>query len=56
LEPDEQSLQTKENTLGKGDNNRKSTWHQFFAKYKKLGLIDALEEELDELNEEPLKY
>jgi hypothetical protein len=56
LEPDEQSLQTKENTLGKGDNNRKSTWQQFFAKYKKLGLIDALEEELDELNEEPLKY
>ena len=56
LEPDEQSLQTKENTLGKDDNNRKSTWHQFFAKYKKNGLIEVLEEELDELNEEPLKY
>ena len=56
LEPDEQSLQTKENTLGKNINS-KSTWQQFFLKYKtNIGLIDADEDELEELNLEPLKY
>jgi hypothetical protein len=56
LEPDEQSLQTKENTLGK-DINSKSTWQQFFLKYKtNIGLIETDEDELEELNLEPLKY
>ena len=55
LEPDEQPLQTKENTLGK-DINSKSTWQQFFLKYKNLGLIDTDEDELEELNSQPLKY
>ena len=56
LEPDEQPLFVKENVLKltKDDNSR--SWQQFFAKYKKNGLIDALDEELDALNEEPLKY
>lgn len=55
LEPDEQPLFVKENTLGK-NMNEKSTWHQFFAKYKKAGLIDTDKDELEELNSEPLKY
>ena len=54
-EPDEQPLFVKENTLGK-NMNEKSTWHQFFAKYKKAGLIDTDKDELEELNSEPLKY
>ena len=53
-DPDEQSQQTKDNALHIVDNA--SNWQQFFAKYKNLGLIDALEEELDALNEAPLKY
>ena len=56
LEPDEQSLQTKENALGK-DINCKNTWQQFFLKYKtNIGLIDTDEDELEELNSESLKY
>jgi hypothetical protein len=54
-EPDEQSLQTKENTLGKNVNS-KSTWQQFFTKYERGGLIETDEDELEELNSEPLKY
>jgi hypothetical protein len=55
-DPDEQPLFVKENALKltKSDNAR--TWQQFFAKYKKDGMINALDEELDALNEEPLKY
>lgn len=56
LEPDEQSLQTKENALGK-DIKCKNTWQQFFLKYKtNIGLIDTDEDELEELNSESLKY
>jgi hypothetical protein len=56
LEPDEQPLFVKENTLGK-DVNLKSTWQQFFTTYKKnIGLIETDEDELEELNMEPLKY
>ena len=53
-EPDEQSQQTKDNVLKQIA--EKCTWQQFFAQYKNLGLIDALDEELDALNEDPLKY
>ena len=55
-EPDEQPLQTKENALKLIKDDNASLWQHFFAKYKKSGLIDALDEELDALNEEPLKY
>jgi len=56
LEPDEQPLFVKENTLGK-DVNLKRTWQQFFTTYKKnIGLIETDEDELEELNMEPLKY
>ena len=56
LEPDEQPLFVKENTLGK-DINSKRTWQEFFSKYKKnIGLIETDEDELEELNSEPLKY
>jgi hypothetical protein len=54
-EPDEQSLFVKENTLGKNVNS-KSTWQQFFTKYERGGLIETNEDELEELNSEPLKY
>ena len=54
LEPDEQPLFVKENVLNLTKEN--TTWQQFFAKYKRNGLIDAYEEELDALNDEPLKY
>lgn len=54
-EPDEQPLFVKENTLGKNV-NEKSTWQQFFAKYKRDALIETDEDELEELNSEPLKY
>jgi hypothetical protein len=54
LDPDEQSILVKDNALKQSED--KSNWQQFFAKYKKDGLIDALDEELDALNEEPLKY
>ena len=54
LEPDEQSLIVKDNALKRSE--EKSNWQQFFAKYKRDGLIDALDEELDALNEMPLKY
>jgi hypothetical protein len=54
-EPDEQSLFVKENTLGKHINSKR-TWQQFFATYKRVGLIEADEDELEELNSEPLKY
>jgi len=56
LEPDEQPLQTKENALKITKDDNTSTWQHFFAKYKKNGVIDAQNEELDALNEEPLKY
>ena len=55
LEPDEQPLFVKENTLGK-EINSKCTWQQFFSKYKNVSLIDTDEDELEELNSEPLKY
>jgi hypothetical protein len=55
-EPDEQPLQTKENVLKLIKDDNASSWQHFFAKYKKSGVIDALDEELDALNEEPLKY
>lgn len=54
LDPDEQSLLVKNNALKQSED--KSNWQQFFAKYKRDGLIVALDEELDALNEEPLKY
>jgi hypothetical protein len=54
LEPDEQSILVKDNALKQSED--KSNWQQFFAKYKRNGMIDALNEELDALNEEPLKY
>jgi len=55
LEPDEQPLFVKENTLGRNINS-KGTWQQFFTNYKKDGLIETDEDELEELNTEPLKY
>jgi hypothetical protein len=55
-DPDEQPLFVKENTLKLIKSDNVSTWQQFFAKYKKDGVINALDEELDALNEEPLKY
>jgi len=55
LEPDEQPLFVKENTLGRNINS-KSTWQQFFTNYKKGGLIETDEDELEELNSDPLKY
>jgi hypothetical protein len=54
-EPDEQPLFVKQNTLGKNV-NEKRTWHQFFTIYNKGGLIETDEDELEELNSEPLKY
>jgi hypothetical protein len=54
LEPDEQSLIVKDNALKRSED--KGNWQQFFAKYKRDGIIDVLEEELDALNEMPLKY
>jgi hypothetical protein len=54
LDPDEQSLIVKNNALKRSED--KSNWQQFFAKYKNCGLVDALDEELDALNEMPLKY
>lgn len=56
LEPDEQPLFVKENALNLTKENNTSSWQQFFARYKRDGLIDAYEEELDALNDEPLKY
>ncbi len=56
LEPDEQPLFVKENALNLTKDNNTNSWQQFFAKYKRNGLIDAYEEELDALNDEPLKY
>jgi hypothetical protein len=55
-DPDEQPLFVKENALKLIKSDTTSTWQQFFAKYKRCGLIDALTTELDALNEEPLKY
>ena len=54
LEPDEQPQNIKDKALKL--TNDKSLWQDFFATYKKNGLIDALTDELDALNEEPLKY
>ena len=56
LEPDEQPLFVKENALKQIKDDNARSWQQFFAKYKKNGMIDALDEELDALNEEPIKY
>ena len=53
-DPDEQSIIVKENTLKQP--KCESTWQQFFATYQKTGLMNALDEELDALNEEPLNY
>ena len=55
-EPDEQPLFVKDNALKLTKDDNASLWQHFFAKYKKSGMIDALEEELDALNDEPLKY
>jgi hypothetical protein len=55
LEPDEQPLFVKENTLGKNITSKR-TWQQFFTTYKRDGLIETDEDELEELNSEPLKY
>ena len=54
LDPDEQSLLVKDNALKQSED--KSNWQQFFAKYKRDGFINVLDEELDALNEMPLKY
>ena len=54
LDPDEQSLIVKDNALKRSED--KSNWQQFFAKYKNSAFINALDEELDALNEIPLKY
>ena len=54
LEPDEQSLIVKDNALKRSE--EKGNWQQFFATYKRDGLIVVLDEELDALNEMPLKY
>jgi hypothetical protein len=54
LDPDEQSILVKDNALKQSE--EKSNWQQFFAKYKRDGLIVPLDEELDALNEMPLKY
>ena len=56
LEPDEQPLYVKENALKLEKDDKANLWQHFFAAYKKNGMIDALEEEQDALNEEPLKY
>lgn len=56
LEPDEQPLYVKENALKLENDNKANLWQHFFTAYKKNGMIDALEEEQDALNEEPLKY
>jgi hypothetical protein len=56
LEPDEQPLFVKENILKLVKDDNASSWQHFFAKYKKSGMINALDEELDALNDEPLKY
>jgi hypothetical protein len=55
-DPDEQPLFVKENALKLTKVTDAITWQQFFAKYKKNGLIVPLDEELEALNEEPLKY
>jgi hypothetical protein len=54
LEPDEQPRNIKDKTLKL--TNDKPLWQDFFATFKKNGLIDTLTDELDALNEEPLKY
>jgi hypothetical protein len=54
LEPDEQPLNIKDKALKLTID--KPLWQDFFATFKKNGLIDTLTEELDALNEEPLKY
>jgi len=54
LEPDEQPLNIKDKALKL--TNDKPLWQDFFATFKKNGLIDTLTDELDALNEEPLKY
>jgi len=56
LEPDEQPLKVKDNTLKLTKDVANNNWQQFFAKYKRSGLIDPVDEEIDALNEEPLKY
>lgn len=54
LEPDEQPQNIKENIHGK--TTVKKTWQQFFASFKKNSLINIDQDEIEELNTEPLKY
>jgi hypothetical protein len=53
-EPDEQPLIVKMKTIS--DFDREASWNQFYEKYKKNGLIDVDEEELEELTSEPIIY
>jgi hypothetical protein len=53
-EPDEQPLIVKMKTIS--DFDREASWNQFYEKYKKNGLIDVDEEELEEMNIEPIMY
>jgi hypothetical protein len=54
LEPDEQPQYIKDKALKLTID--KPLWQDFFATFKKNGLIDTLTDEIDALNEEPLKY
>jgi hypothetical protein len=53
-EPDEQPQIVKMKTIS--DFDRENNWLQFYEKYKKNGLIDIDEEELEELTSEPIIY
>ena len=53
-EPDEQPLIVKMKTIS--DFDCENNWLQFYEKYKKNGLIDIDEEELEELTSEPIIY
>jgi hypothetical protein len=53
-EPDEQPLIVKMKTIS--DFDCEASWNQFYEKYKKNGLIDVDEEELEELTSEPIMY
>lgn len=53
-EPDEQPLIVKMKPIS--DLDCEASWNQFYEKYKKNGLIDVDEEELEELTSEPIMY
>ena len=53
-EPDEQPLSVKLKSIS--DINCEKNWIQFYEKYKKNGLIEIDEDELEELNAEPVVY